>query len=139
MSIARDVRSIAFEETKGATMATKKDKETTLAIPFNKVLGYTCPQCLSVGVGAKWADGTNYCPKCGQKIKLVNVDVGEWAMLLKDVQEIPNVEKTNIVTTQPDYTQGLSRPKRTINGVYLERMRKALAESEQIKGQLSLF
>ena len=122
-------------------MATRKDKETTLAIPFNRVLGYTCPQCLSVGIGAKWADGTNYCPKCGQKIKLINADGGEWALLLKDVTKIKDVEKTNIVTTMSDYSAGLSRPTKTINGVFLERMRKALDEiaNDQCAGQMTLF
>lgn len=120
-------------------MATSKDKETTLAIPFNNVLGYTCPSCLSVGIGAKWANGTNYCPKCGQKIKLINVNKGEWKELLKDVSKIANVENTNIVTTSPDYSGGFTRPKRQITGVYLERMRKAIAKSDQIAGQISFF
>lgn len=116
----------------------KQDRESTLAIPFNMILGYNCPNCLSVGIGAKWAAGTNYCPKCGQKIKLVNVNNGEWQMLLSDVQKIPNVEETDIVTTSLDFSEGMDKAKRSINGVYIDRMRTYFKNKEQCAGQMSL-
>lgn len=115
------------------------ERDITLSIPFNKVLGYTCPKCLSVGIGAKWAQGTNYCPKCGQKIKLINVDNGDWALMLKDVEKIPHVTDTNIVTTCLDMSTGLSHAKKQINGVYVERMKAYNDKNAQIEGQMSLF
>ena len=114
------------------------ERDLILSIPFNKVLGYNCPKCQSIGIGAKWAQGTNYCPKCGQRIKLINVDNGDWALLLKDANKIPNVIDTNIVTTCIDLSEGLSS-KKQINGVYVERMRAYNNKYAQIEGQLSLF
>lgn len=120
-------------------MAEKKEKEMQLAIPFNAVLGYSCPICKSIGIGAKWAQGTNYCPKCGQRIKLVSVNDGSWETLLKDVAKIPNVINTDIVTTEIDLSQGLNYANRRINGVFLERMRTRLEDSEQVEGQMNIF
>ena len=118
---------------------TAADREQILAIPFNETCGYTCPQCLSVGIGAKWGQGTYYCPKCGQHIKLVNVKNGDWAEMVKDAEKIPQVMETNIVTTAIDLSQGLTNCKRYINGVFLGRMKDYKNKNAQIEGQLSLF
>lgn len=114
------------------------ERDLILAIPFDEVLGYCCPICRSVGVGAKWANGTNFCPKCGQRIKLVNSGA-DWQQLVKDAEKIPNVIDTNIVTTQIDFTEGLSHAKNVINGVFTERMKTYNDKNAQIEGQLSLF
>lgn len=111
--------------------------EMTLAIPFDETIGYCCPGCLSVGIGKKWAQGTNYCPKCGQHIRLMNEK--DWKDLLKDVNRIPDVMKTNIVTTQVDFSNGFSHSTRNINGVFLERLRAWKSNDEQIEGQMSIF
>ena len=111
--------------------------EMTLAIPFNKTIGYTCPCCLSVGIGAKWGMGTNYCPKCGQHIKLLDVDT-DWKELVKDVNKVPDVMKTNIVTTAWDFSKGLNHDAKYINGVYLERFRAYKNNDAQIEGQMNI-
>lgn len=115
----------------------KPKREIALAIPFNKVLGYDCPICKSVGIGAAWAEGTNYCPKCGQRIKLVSVENGSWNELVKDACKIPNVRDTDIVTTHPIAVAGGFEE--IINGVYLNLMRKYFSKSDQVEGQLSMF
>lgn len=112
--------------------------ELTLAIPFDETLGYTCPCCLSVGIGKKWGQGTNYCPKCGQHIKLMKVEK-DWAELKKDVMKIPDVMQTNIVTTAWDFSKGLDKDAKYINGVYLERFRDYKNKNAQIEGQMSIF
>lgn len=115
----------------------KEEREQVLAIPFNNVLGYCCPICKGVGIGAKWAKGTNYCPCCGQRVKLISVETGDWALLMHDCKKIPNVFNTDVVTTQLIAVSGGFE--RDINGVYLERMRKRLAEKDQVHGQMSIF
>lgn len=113
------------------------ERDIALSIPFDKTLGYTCPKCLSVGIGAKWAQGTNYCPKCGQKIKLI--EKRDWPLILKDAEKIPDVTETNIVTTATDFSEGLNKAKKYINGVYMERLKAYFDKNAQIEGQMSIF
>ena len=116
------------------------ERDLVLAIPFDETIGYTCPICLSVGIGKKWGEGINFCPKCGQHIKLINTTKGnDWALLLKDVQKIPNVIDSNIVTTSWDLRHGLQYDKKIITGVFMERMKSYNDKNAQIEGQLSLF
>lgn len=120
-------------------MAKNVTKDLVLAIPFNETLGYTCPICLSVGIGAKWAQGTNYCPKCGQRIKLIRVDNGDWALLQKDAHKIPDIMDTNIITTGVDFSKGFTGAAKYINGIYLERLKAWGDKNAQIEGQLNIF
>ena len=120
-------------------MGKSLEKDLVLAIPFNSELGYTCPSCLSVGIGAKWAQGTNYCPKCGQHIKLINVDNYDWANLLRDAEKIPDVMDSNIVTTGLDLSHGFTKAKKFINGIYLQRLKDYGDKNAQIEGQMNLM
>lgn len=122
-------------------MATIKsvEKDLTLAIPFNDVLGCSCPKCLSVAIGLKLKSNMHYCPYCGQHLKMVSVDSGDWALLLKDVNKIPNVMDTDIVMTGLDTNVPLDKTQKYIQGVYMERFKAYNDSHAQIEGQLSLF
>lgn len=109
------------------------ERDLTLAIPYTAAKGYICPKCLTAG------KKVNYCPKCGQKIKLIDSDGSDWAQLLKDVGKIPGVIETDIVTSQIDFSCGYENRVRYINGVFLERMKAYNDKNAQIEGQLSLF
>ena len=107
----------------------KIERDLTLAIPFNDVLGCGCPLCNSQAIGLKLKKDMRYCPYCGQHLKMVSVDDGSWKQLLEDVRKIPDVEQTNIVVTKWD----------CIAGVYMERLKAYKDSKAQIEGQLSLF
>ncbi len=122
-------------------MATIKsvEKELTLAIPFNDALGCSCPKCNAVAIGLKLKANMHYCPYCGQHLKMVNVDNGDWALLLKDVNKINNVMDTDIVISKMATNVPLNESHRYIEGVYMERFKAYNDSHAQIEGQLSLF
>lgn len=122
----------------------KAERDLILAIPFNNVLGCSCPLCRALAIGQQLKKDMHYCPYCGQHLKLVSVENGDWSLLLKDVNKIPDVTDTNIVVTELDLSEGLrdqqrQTAKRMISGVYLDRMRAYKNEHAQIEGQLSMF
>lgn len=116
----------------------KADRDLTLAIPFNDVLGCGCPLCNAVAVGLKLKANMHYCPYCGQHLKMVSVNNGDWAALMKDVEKIPDVKETNIVITGTDLSEGMIG-KKSIEGVYMERLKDYKNSHAQIEGQLSMF
>ena len=63
----------------------------------------------------------------------------DWEELLKDVQKIPKVLESKIVTTELDMSEGFNNAKMSINGVYLERFRDYFKDNAQIEGQMSIF
>lgn len=113
------------------------ERDLTLAVPFNDVLGYTCPSCENKGKGRR-VQGVNFCPNCGQKLKFYNVKNGDWNALEKDVLKIPHIFDTDIVTFFTVATGNGSRRKE-INGVYLERFKAYGDKHAQIEGQMSIF
>lgn len=117
----------------------KADRDLTLAIPFNDTLGCCCPVCNSIAIGLKLKANMHYCPYCGQHLKMINVNNGDWALLLKDVNKIPDVMETNIVITGADLSEGPLVHKRKIDGVYMDRLKAYKDGHAQIEGQLSLF
>lgn len=117
----------------------KADRDLTLAIPFNDVLGCCCPLCNSVAVGLKLKANMHYCPYCGQHLKMIDVKKGDWAALMKDVEKIPDVKETNIVVVGADLSEGPFVHKTAIEGVYMERFKAYKDNHAQIEGQLSLF
>lgn len=114
------------------------ERDLILAVPFNDVLGYTCPICGLYGKGKGTAQGTRYCSKCGQRLKFYNVKNGDWNILEKDVLKIPNVFDTDIVTYFKVAT-GNGTSRKEISGVYLDRFKAYGDKHAQIEGQMSIF
>ena len=118
----------------------KADRDLLLAIPFNDTLGCNCPICNSISIGLKLKANMHYCPYCGQHLKMVSVNDGSWKKLLEDVEKIPDVKETNIVTTSWNCSTPLNKPReKYIDGVYMDRFKAYKNDKAQIEGQLSLF
>lgn len=118
----------------------KADRDLVLAIPFNDTLGCNCPICNSIAIGLKLKANMHYCPYCGQHLKMVSVNDGSWKKLVEDVEKIPDVKETNIVTTSWNCSMRLDQPKeKFIDGVYMDRLKAYKNDKAQIEGQLSLF
>ena len=113
------------------------ERDLTLAIPFDDTLGCCCPKCLSVGIGTQLKDKMRFCPYCGQRLKLISSQ-RDWQELLKDCRKVPDIEKTNIVTTGVSFP-GDGSMERPISGVYLQRLKDYNNKYAQIEGQLSMF
>ena len=113
------------------------ERDMTLAIPFDKDLGVSCPKCLAIGIGTQLKEQMHYCPYCGQKVKLVATG-RDWNELVRDCMKIPDVMDSKIVTTGVTIS-GSGKPDRYIDGVYLQRLKDYKNKNAQIEGQLSLF
>ena len=117
-----------------ARLAAERDMK--LAIPFNETLGFCCPICKGVGIGKHW-ELRKYCPDCGQRLKMVNVNNGDWEQLMRDVKRIPDIMESNMVTTELRFLNG-GQSVRDISGVYLDRLKAYNDKNAQIEGQLEL-
>ena len=93
----------------------KSKRETPLAIPFND--GFICPKCLGVCVGAKWKDMLKYCPRCGQRLQLM--DFEEWAKLKNRVEKMDGAIENGEIVELIRYEHGLD-----IAGVYIEELQR---------------
>ena len=120
-------------------MMQKADRDLILAIPFNDSIGCGCPICNSIAIGLKLKKDMHYCPYCGQHLKMVSVNDGSWKKLLEDVEKIPDVMETNIVTTSWNTGLPLNQHEKYIDGVYMDRFKQYNNDKAQIEGQLSLF
>lgn len=113
------------------------ERDYALLVPYVEPLTF-CPVCKMERYPAIIVKKYKYCPMCGQRIKLI-CNKSEWQEIVKDAMKIPDVMETDIVTTEPDLSQGAAHPAKVISGVFLERLRAWNDKNAQIEGQMSLF
>lgn len=89
----------------------KSKRETPLAVPFNQ--GFICPKCMGVCVGEKWRKSLKYCPRCGQRINLL--EPAEWLKLKNRVKKTDGAIENGDVVEFIRYENGLD-----IAGVYTD-------------------
>ena len=110
-------------------------KERTIAIPYYpapksmeaRPHGFVCPIC-KYKCNLKNA---NYCPGCGQKIKLVFTSEGDWRRLLFDVAKLPKAIREKLIIRPIEKIYGYEGPE--IYGIYLSDFRERLKEFERNK------
>ncbi len=73
----------------------------------------------------------NYCPGCGQKIKLAFVSDGSWSELLADALSIDKSLHDDILIRS-----GSPGEEGEIIGVYLTEFRKQFMQRDQVPGQI---
>lgn len=99
----------------------KSKRETPLAIPFND--GFICPKCMGVCIGEKWRHSLKYCPRCGQRINLL--EPAEWMRLKNRVRRMEDIKEHPDVVELIRYENGLD-----IAGVYIDVL-EALQRREE--------
>ena len=115
----------------------KAKRDELIVIKENEgVGGFMCPNCLAVAIGKKWALHANYCPDCGQHIK---ISTEQFNKLKKLVEPMTKDQKEKCCTFYSVYAPepggGLQR---TISGIYKKRLDDLLNDQKQIEGQMNI-
>lgn len=117
----------------------KAERDLVLAIRYSNLSGSSCPICRKNGNYEQLEKNMHFCPYCGQHLKMVNADNGDWDLLIKDVQKIPDVIETNIVIVGFVPPHGDIMATLAIEGVYMDRFKAYKDSHAQIEGQMSMF
>jgi PHP family Zn ribbon phosphoesterase len=110
------------------------ERDELLIIPQADPSGFICPKCLTFYSGKKLEKHANYCPDCGQHIK---IDTRRFKKLKEKVSGLSWSDKEKCCSyyslIAPEGTSG-----RVIAGIYEKKLEKLIKEHEQIKGQMSI-
>lgn len=117
----------------------KAERDLVLAIRYSNLSGSSCPICKAKAIFSELKKDMHYCPFCGQHLKIVDADNGDWDLLIKDVQKIPDVVETNIVIVAINPPHGNNMATLAIEGVYMDRFKAYKDSHAQIEGQMSMF
>ena len=94
------------------------ERDEVIVIPEAEPSGFVCPVCLAVAIGKKWASHANYCPDCGQHIK---INTEKFSELKKKLSDLPWEEKEKCCryysVAAPEGLNG-----RMISGIYAKRL-----------------
>lgn len=110
------------------------NRDELLVIPEQNLGGFICPMCKAVAVGMKWASHANYCPDCGQHIK---ISTKLYENLKEKAFEIPE----NVRETYCEYELRILSGqdiRREISGIYKKRVEDLEADSQNIPGQMDI-
>ena len=110
----------------------KHDRDELIVVPEQAMGGFICPKCRGVAIGMKWASHANYCPDCGQHLK-INTKLFE---SLKDkALTIPE----NVRDSYCEYELRIGNDiRRDICGVYKKRIEDLEADKQSIPGQMDI-
>ena len=112
----------------------KPSRDELLVIPEQDLGGFICPICKSVAIGKSWQSHCNYCPDCGQRIK---IDTPLFKKLRDKTMEIPEAERMDLCAQ--NVFIGLSgQLEKDIAGVYKKRLEARAKDPEQPKGQIRM-
>lgn len=110
-------------------------RDEILYIPEKDMGGFMCPNCLLIAIGHKWASHANYCPDCGQHIKII--EPVKFQEMKKAIKELPEEVRENCIKTyQIIGPEGYN--KEEISGIYNDRFKKAQADASDIEGQMNI-
>ena len=121
----------------------KEDKERTIAIPYypqindyrSRPKGFICPICGYRGQ----IMNANYCPGCGQRIKLIFVSGGDWKALVRDCLRLPGELREKFIVNPLKEICEADEAAQKITGLFLAELRieinKFKNSSEYIPGQ----
>lgn len=104
----------------------KNERDEILYIPRDVFGGFMCPKCLSAAIGKGWDKGANYCPQCGQHIKVI--DAKDFEDLKKRAAGIHGESLEHIAEFYMH----------DIYGIYKSRLDKFTGNENYIAGQMEL-
>lgn len=109
-------------------------RDELIVIPESSGGGFICPVCLSTALGAKWAKHANYCPDCGQRIKIDSVKFTSMKNVVKDLdKDLKDKCCKYYSIIAPE-----GKLERTISGIYLKRFNDITMGEQQIEGQMNI-
>lgn len=109
-------------------------RDELLCIPEMELGGFICPVCLKVFMGKHWAKHTNYCPDCGQRIR---ISTNHFETLKLRAKELGYEDKQKcILYYSKIMPEGMKE--RVTSGIYEKRLADLLEEKKQIDGQMHI-
>lgn len=111
------------------------ERDELIYVPEKAMGGFMCPNCLDIMMGKKWASHANYCPDCGQHIKIIAPD--KFQEYKTAVRELPEETREKCIKTYQIIGPGGSF-KEEISGVYRDRLKKIQEDLKGIEGQMNI-
>lgn len=109
-------------------------RDELLVIPEMKLGGFICPICLHTFMGEHWKKHTNYCPDCGQHIKIDDKELGSLKIKAKEL----GLEEKQKCIKYYSVIMPEGMHERVVSGIYQKKLEDLIKEKEQIKGQMNI-
>ncbi len=111
----------------------RHNRDELIVIPEQALGGFICPRCKGVAIGMKWASHANYCPDCGQHIKintkLFDTLKGKALTIPEDVRD-----------SYCEYELRIGKEiGKEICGVYKNRIEDLETDDQMLPGQMDIY